>query len=695
MQDAMISLERFLQDLRHTLRQFRNRPGFAVAAVLVLGIGLGANTAIFSVVNGILFHAVPYADPAKLVVLYERGVMTGVDRASLSYADFKDWSEQSRSLDNIAIARENPFNLGGNRGSVLPERINGVICSWTLLPALGNSPRLGRFFTAADDQRGAARVAIISYSLWQRRFDGIDYQIVGVMPNGFSYPRAGSEAWIPVLQSISDDARTRRGWRQFVGLARLRSGFTIDQARIELDGIAQRIRTANPGVPNAAGAFVFPIEEFATRNVRTALFVLLGAVACVLLIACVNIANLLLARASGRQREMAIRSAIGASRGRIVRQLLTESFVLAFTGAVLGLLLASFVMDALTAAVPALINEGAIRSMGEVRLDTTVFLFTTVTAIAAGLGIGIVPALQASRSDLAGRLNDGNRSMTPGRGQAAFRNALVSIEVALSLVLLVAAGLLLRSFQEVQAVRPGLRTGNLLTAGISLSGVNYPARSQVVTFTNELKQRLGTLPGVRSAAISTCLPIDGFCSDQFFAIDGRPMAPGHMLAANNWSVSPEFFSTVGIPIVRGRAFTAEDARRAAGKSPYAAIINESMAKAFWPGENPIGQRIKFDDGPDEPRWEIVGVCGDVLSGLDQKPQPTYFFPFNGWATFYAVIETAGDPAALSSVVQRTIASLDADVPAFKIRTMREVADSSSSNRRFSALLIGVFAAAAL
>jgi predicted permease len=698
-----------LQDLRQTLRQFRNQPGFVVIAVLVLGLGLGANAAIFSVVNGILLHAVPYADPARLVVIYERDVTPGAGRASISYADFEDYRDQARSFESLAIAREMQFNLAGDGRAAGSERIDGAICSWSLLPTLGNQPLLGRVLTAADDRPGAVHVAVISYSLWQSRFGGArdilgqqlrldseDYEIVGVMPGSFSFPRPGSKVWVPALPAIGEQARTRRGWRQFHGLARLRAGSSIDQARIELDGIAHRLKVANPGTPMAEGALVFPLQEYAVQNVRTALIVLFGAVVCVLLIACVNIANLLLARASGRQREMAIRAAIGASRGRLIRQLLTESLLLALAGAAFGLLLSTFLINALAAAAPALVNRGAIQPTGEVRLDVWVFLFTALVAVGVGIGVGIVPAFRISRIDLVNRLKDGNRSVTAGRAHSAFRSALVSAEMALSLVLLIAAGLMLRSFIEIRAVRPGVRTDNLLTAGISLPVSRYQTSQQVAAFADELKLRLSAVPGVRAADISTCLPVDGFCGDQFFTIDGRTLPPGHMLDANNWAVSPEFFQTMGIPILRGRAFTAQDSQRAGGKSNrYTAIINESMAKKFWPGEDPIGHTIHFGDGPEDPRWEIVGVCGDVVSGLDREPEPAYFVPFSGWHTFYAVVATTGRPEALSIAVLRVIGSLDPDVPAFKVRTMREVAEGSSSNRRFSALLIGLFASTAL
>ena len=704
----MTALEHFFQDLRHTLRQLRKNPGFALAAILVLGLGLGANAAIFSVVNSVLLHGLPYADPARLVVLYERDLEGVSGQANISYPDYRDWRDQSRTLENLAIARNMSFNLSGGN-SPEPQRVDGLLCSWTLLPALGNRPMLGRIFTAADDQPGASRVAIISYSLWQKRLGGAagivgrgirlnarDYEIIGVMPKSFAYPAPGTQIWVPVTPSIREEARVRRGWRQFHGLARLRPGIGLEQARLELNGIALRIKKTYPDMALAAGADVLPLEEYAVRNVRTALVVLFGAVGCVLLIACVNIANLLLARVSRRRREMAIRSAMGAPRGRVIRQLLTESSCLSLAGAGFGLLLASFLIDALQAAMPALLNRGSIQPTGDIRLDVPVFLFITLVALVVGLAVGLVPALQLARGDLTVSLKEGGRSVTSGRSHATYRNLLIAAEVALSLVLLVAAGLLLRSFAGIRSVRPGVRTDHLLTAGISLPSSRYRTDAQIAGFTDELRRKLTALSGVRAAEMTNCLPIDGSCGDQFFSIDGHPLPPGHTFDADTWAVSPGFFRTMGIPILRGRGFTAQDEQLARTKSQrYTVVISRSMARQFWPGEDPIGQTIYFGDAPDDPRWEVVGVCGDVLYRLDEKPDPAYFVPLTGWTTFYAVLDTVGRPETLAKAVAQVIASLDPDVPAFQIRTMQEVADSSTSNRRFSAVLIGLFAGTAL
>jgi putative ABC transport system permease protein len=704
----MTALENLLQDLRYSVRQFRERPGFAAVAVLVLGLGLGANAAIFSVVNTILLHAPPYTDPARLVVIHERDIEPGSGPAQISYLDFRDWSAQTHTLENLAIARETQFNLAGGRSAV-PERVGGVICSWTLLPALGSRPLMGRVLLPGDDEPGARRVTVIGYSLWQDRFAGAadvlgrqvrldaeDYTIVGVMPETFAYPAPRAQLWVPVVNAIGADARSRRGWRQFHGLAHLRPGYGIDQARIELDSLALRIRAENPGIPLAAGVSMVPLVEFMTRNIRTALLVLFGGVACVLLIACMNVSNLLLARASQRQKEMAIRAALGSSRRRLIRQLLTESLLLALTGAGFGLVLATFMIEALAAAVPALVSRGEIQPIGEVHLDAWVFVFITAVAALVGVAAGLLPALQISGSDLMSMIREQNRSITPSRARAAFRNTLIAAEVALSLVLLVAAGLLLRSFLEIRSVHSGVSTDNLLTAGISLPSGQYRTAQSVTAFEDELRRKLTALPGVRGADLSSCLPIDGFCGDQFFAIDGHTLAPGHMLDAFNWAVTPGFFQTMGIPILRGRPLTAQDEQRSRSKSNrYSAVISEAMAKRFWPGEDPVGQTIHFGDAADDPRWEVVGVCGDVVSSLDEKPEPAYFVPLGEWRTFYAVIATGGSPELLSTAVRQAISSLDPDVPAFKVRTMQQVTESSRSSHRLSAVLIGLFAAIAV
>jgi putative ABC transport system permease protein len=703
-----MTMETLLLDVKNALRQFRKRPAFTAVAIMVLGLGLGANTAIFSVVNAVLLHAVPYVDSDRLVVLYEHDIDPGSGRSSISYADFQDWRSQSRTTVNLAIARDEQFNLADDR-SRSPERLEGAIASGNLFAALGNVPLLGRAIAPADDRPGAPLVVVIGYGLWQRRFggtadivgrrlrlDGTDYTIVGVMPKAFHYPRAGSEAWIAAAPALSDNARTKRGWRQFHGVARLAPGASVDQARRELTGIALRIKQSNPGMPLASGVEVFPIVEFATHNVRTALLVLFSAVGCVLLISCVNIANLLLARASQRKKEMAIRAAIGASRVRIAAQLLTESSLLAFGGAAVGLLLASFTVEALARGASSLVNRGAIQPVGDIRLDAGVFLFTFFAAGIVGIAVGIMPALRMSRADLTGDLKDNSRSVTAGPGHARVRNTLVATEVALSLALLICAGLLLRSFVAIRAVRPGVRTDHVLTAGVSLPPGAYPRGSDITAFADRLHEKLMALPGVTAAAISSCLPIDGFCGDQFFLIDGHPLPPGKMLDANTWAVSTDFFRATGIPVTRGRSFSDQDIERARAKpARYTAVITEAMAKKFWRGEDPIGQAIRFGDAADDPRWEIIGVCGDVVAGLDEKAEPAYFVPLTEWRTFYAVIATTVAPESLAAAVRQTISTLDPDVPAFRIRTMKEVSDASSSNRSFSTLLIAVFAALAL
>jgi putative ABC transport system permease protein len=465
-----------------------------------------------------------------------------------------------------------------------------------------------------------------------------------------------------------------------------------------LDGIARRILGEHPGEITGRGASLFSLAEWGTRRSRTTLLVLFAAVGCVLLITCVNIANLLLARGSQRRREVAVRTALGAGRGRILRQLLTESTLLAVLGAGLGLLLAYSLTSFLGARASILLNQFDIDTSAEIRLDRWVFLFTAGVAVLAGLGTGVFPAWQLVQSSLTGRLKEGGRSGTPTRSHQHFRNVLVMTEVALSLVLLVTAGLLLRSFDELRRVHSGARADHLLTAGVSLPKARYAKREQVAAFSQQLLGRLDALPGVRSAGLVSCLPAAGYCRDGAFNIEGRPLPPGQFNVALDRDASPGYFTSAGIPLLRGRTFTAQDGRGFDDQHPResAVVISESMAREFWPNLDALGQRIYF--GPaGSARYQIVGIVGDVLTHMDGKPQPTMYLPLlEGARTdFYAAVHTIGDPAALAPAVRREISGLDPDIPAYRIRTMSNILGQSAAQRQFTALLLGLFAALAL
>jgi predicted permease len=701
-----------LQDVRFALRQARSRPGFTLVVILVLALGLGANAAIFSVVNPTLLQPLPYPDPSGLVLLWERGVLAeGGGENIVSMPSFLDWQKQSRSFEGMAAARGNQFNLGADRGFA-PERIEGAIVSGTLLPVLGVQPLIGRNFRPEEDQNGGPRVTLISHGLWQSRFGGAkdilqrsirlddqSYQIIGVMPRDFSYPRRDTQVWAPIQQVLSKETIANRGDHEFYVLARLRHGVSIEQARTELESIQHRLWETHGKGTFGRGAMVSLLAERIIGSFQTTLRLLLGAVACVLLIACVNIANLLLARGSQRQREVAIRAALGARWSRLVRQLLTEAVSLSLAGAALGLLLAWFLTDYLAGRAKILLNaRGDFDASGNIHLDGWVFLFTAVIALVAGIATGIVPALQAARADLTIRLKDNSRSTTAGRGQNRFRYALITAEVALTLVLLISAGLLLQSFISLRNVHPGVRTDHILTAGLSLPDARYAKRELIAAFHRQLVDGLRALPGVRSAGLVSCLPVTGWCGDDTFNIEGRPLPPGQFFDAINRAASPNYFSTAGIPILRGRTFTDHDGIGFDDKHlrQSAVIISQSMAREFFPNEDPIGKRIYYGDEKST-RFEIIGVCGDVIISLDDRPRPTMYQPiFDGnFSDFYAVVNTAADPQGLASAVRAEINRLDANLPVFEVRTMQDILSISAEHRQFTALLIGCFALLAL
>jgi predicted permease len=704
--------ETFRQDLRYSVRTLTKSPGFTLVALLTLALGIGANSSIFSVINAALLKELPYPKPDQLVLLFERAVVKeGGGPGPAALANFLDWQAQSRSFTAMAAERENQFNLGSGERGFMPERIDGAICSWTLFPVLGVQPLLGRPFTREEDKHGARAVAVISYGLWQRRFGGSrdvlkrqlrldseNYDIVGVMPRDFGYPERKVDVWAPVQHVLDAGTIASRGSHQFYVIARVRDGISHAQAFAEIDAVAHQVYNSHPGELIGRGAALRPLSEEGSRDNKTALLVLFGAVGCLLLIACVNIANLLLARGSERRREMSIRAALGAGRARLQGQLLTESVLLSLLGAALGLVLAYGFTAFLAARAPALLHPSDIDTTAKISLDGWVFLFTAGVAVLTGLATGLVPAWQAARTDLTTGLKQSGRSSTANRSQRRFRGALVTVEVALSVVLLVAAALLLRSFGELRNVNPGVNVDRALTAGLSLPEARYAKREQVSAFARQLAGRLQELPGVRSAGLVSCLPVGGYCGDRVFNIDGPPQPPGEFVYALNRAVSPGYFAAAGIPLLTGRALNEQDNIGFDDEHPRdsAVVISQSMARKFWPNQDALGQRIRFGDEKG-PHYRVVGIVGDVRIRIDEDPQPClYTSLYEGSQTgFYALIHTLGDPVAVAGAVRQAISGLDPDIPAFEIRTMASVVDESAARREFTAFLLGMFAALAL
>ncbi|HLK69744.1 MAG TPA: ABC transporter permease [Bryobacteraceae bacterium] len=681
-----------MRDLRYAFRKLLRTPGFTLAAVLVLALGIGANSAIFTVIRAVLLAPLPYPHPERLVNLFERNVVSETAFNTVSAPNLYDWQRDAHGFEQMAFYGEYGTSFWPDDGG-LPENIRGAICSYNLFATLGAQPALGRTFTAADDVRGATPVVIISDSLWKQRFGGRPevigqkarlgsepHTIVGVMPAGFDYPRAEVQVWLPVWQKVPTQARQERGNHRFMALARLKPGVSVEAARTELDGIAQRIRQQHPEELTGKGANVVRMDERMVSGVRPMLLVLLGAVACVLLIACVNVTNLLLARAVSRRREVAVRVALGANRAQIVKQFLAESSILSLAGAVLGLGIAM-------AGTGVLIRmAGYIPRIQNLQVNGAVLSFTAAVSLAVGVAVGLVPALWSWRAGLASAMQEGGRSATAGRRRGMFRDALVAAEIALSLMLLAGAGLMLKSLSKLHGVAPGFATERVLVVDFSLPGSMKP-EARVAAFYRDLVEQVRSQPGVQSAGLVTVAPLAGHFMDFTFTIEGRPPLPqGHFLDAVVRSADPGYFQAMGIPVKRGRVFNDADGLEAAGK----AVISESMASTFFPGEDPIGKRLRIGDPP---TCEIIGIVGDTRQNLAQAPEPVVYFPlYQGRFTFASLmVRAAGDPNLLSLPLQKILRSLAPDMPAVTVKTVDEMMDGATSQSRFGLTLIALFA----
>ncbi|MGH9853935.1 MAG: ABC transporter permease, partial [Blastocatellia bacterium] len=684
-------------DLRFGARMLLKQPGFTLIAVLTLALGIGANTAIFSIVNAALLRPFPYKAPERLVILRER-VSDGGAGFSPSYPNFADWRVQNTVFDSISAVRQNEsFNF---TGAGEPERLQGRLVSAEFLSTLGIKPLAGRDFLAEEDRAGATPAVILSYGFWQRRFGndpGIlgkqltlnnqSFTVVGITPPDFQY---GEAADVTVPIGLQAERFRPRGRDPGTGVvARLKPNVSQQQAETELNMIAARLEQQYPETNKGRRVVITPLHEATVGDVRQPLLILLGAVGLVLLIACANVANLLLVRASARQKEMAVRAALGASRRAIIRQLLTESILLAALGAALGILLAFWGTSFITAQLP----EGVPR-LQEARVDAPVLIFTLAVSLLTGLLFGLAPALQASRPNLTEALKEGERGSS-GRRQW-LRSVLVVGEVALTLTLLVGAGLLIQSFWRVLQVDPGFKAQNLLTLQVS---VNNPDGQQVANFFEQLQQNVRNLPGVKSVAVSNGLPFDT-ANYPGFIIEGRS-SPNDRGAALRYTVSPAYFQTMGIELLKGRLFAAEDTR----DSPLVTVINEVLARQYFPNEDPLGKRIR-QPSPDSPSLEIVGIVRHVehynLDRGQKSVQPQFYTNFNqtplqsvGRGRINLLVGAEVEPLSLAAAARGQIAALNKDQAVFNVRTMEQIVAQSVAPRRFSMLLLTVFAVVAL
>jgi putative ABC transport system permease protein len=691
------TMRTLLQDLRFGARMLLKQPGFTLIAVLTLALGVGANTAVFSIVNGVLLRPFPYRAPEQLVVLQER-VSSG-SSFSPSYPNFADWRAQNTVCSSMsAVREEESFNF---TGAGEPERLQGRLVSAEFFSTLGIQPLLGRDFLAEEDRPGATPAAILSYGLWRRRFgedpsvigkqltlNNQSFTVIGVTPPDFQY---GAEADVTVLIGLSAERFRLRGRDPGTDVvARLKPNASQQHAETELNQIAARLEQQYPDTNKGRRVRVTPLHEYFVGDVRRPLLILLGAVGLVLLIACANVANLLLVRASARQKEMAVRAALGASRRTLIRQLLIESVLLAALGAGLGILLALWGTSFIASQLP----EGVPR-LQEAQVDAPVLVFTLAVSLLTGLLFGMAPALQASRPNLTVGLKEGERNSS-GRRQR-LRSVLVVGEVALTLTLLVGAGLLIQSFRRVLQVDPGFKAQNLLTMRISL---NNPDGQQAANFFEQLQQNVLGLPGVKSVAVSDGLPFGRDANHPAFIIEGRPI-PDKKPNGQRYAVSPDFFQTMGIELLRGRVFTLQDNR----DSQLVIVINEALARLYFPNEEPIGKRLRH--GPTAPSLEIVGVVRSVEPySLDRQAAGVaqFYTNFNQISLqqlpgivqhINLLTRTEVEPSSLATAVRGQAATLNKDHTVFDVHTMEEIVAQSVAARRFSMLLLTVFAVIAL
>ncbi len=695
------------RDLRFALRTLSKSPGFTGVVVLTLALGIGANTAIFTVVNGVILKPLPYPQPGRLVMLWERQLSDGT-LGSVAPANFFDWREQSRSFEKMAAIDPYPdFIL---TGSGEPRRLVGAAVSSQFFSLLGVRMALGRDFWPEDDRPGYNQVVVLSYPTWSQYFGGspdiagkpirlnnTEYTVVGVLPRDFSLVSRASDfesrnrfdVWTP-LALPSPPVPWQRSAHSLCVFARLKSGASLRQAQADLNQVAANLQRLYPADDKERGITAVPLAQYVVANVRTALFTLMAAVGMVLLIACSNIANLLLTRGVTRQKEIAVRIALGASRRRLAQQLLTEGIVLVLFGGLLGFSSARMGVPAILRYLPADLPRAS-----EITVDGRVLTFTLLISLLTGILFGLVPLFQSQRVSAQDSLKQSGRGMAPG--QSRLRGALIIGQLATALVLLTGAGLMTKSFWALLSVSPGFQTEHILTARLSLpprytNGYKYGMgqHREITAFQRELLERVRNIPSVRSAAFTAYLPLAGVDNSRSFDVEGRPAKPAGVYDVTKYRpVSPGYFETIGIPIERGRGFEAGDVE----DRPLVVAVNESMARMFWGAQNPVGQRVRFDNG----EWRtIVGVVGDVhYEGLAEKPGPEMYIPYgqvpNVEARPIIVARTLIEPTNLISALRKAVSEVDSSVPMDQIETMKQIVSTSVGQARFRTAVFFVFA----
>ena len=690
-----------LQDIRYAARTLIKNPAFTFAAVLCLALGIGVNATIFSLVRAMLLRPFPYRNPDELVAIGEANLKRGFRMNSVSYPNFRSWQAENRTLQNIGIYTGTSFNLANGDGA---EWVQGGNVSWTMFRTLGIAPALGRDFREEEDRVGAPKVIILSDRIWHDRFDGkpdvvgrsimvngVRHLVIGIMPRGFEFPAAAG-AWT----TMQLDPLNNRGNHSWQVIGRLKPGATVTQARKDLGAIAATLEEKYPASNTGWGADVATLRDQQVGNFRPVLLIMTASVAFVLLIACANVANLLLARASARSKEMAVRIALGANGWRVIRQLLTESILVALIGATLGIAFAYAFLQWIKANI-----LGGMPFWMKFTIDGPVLLFTTAVAVATGLLFGLVPAIQSARPNLNETLRDsGARGSSAGRSRQRLRSSLVVGEVALSLVLLVGATLLIRSFVGMQGVNPGFDQSNLLTMRVSLSGPQYDSNYKRFAMLDRLLGQLNARPGIVSAAITNNIPLSNNNNNSFINIETQPARLGsEPLLEIRW-VSPRYLETLRVPLVRGRMFTQQEWADS-GVVGRVAVVNQYMAEHFWKSaDNALGKRFKFGNATDtSSNWvTVIGIAADIKhKQLTQQPDFQGYMPYRqgGWSSIVIVVRTRGEPTHATSAVLGTIKQIDPLLPAYRIMSMDANIQQSYWQQALYGKMFGAFAAIAL
>ncbi len=686
-------MDTLFRDIRYGIRSLLKRPGFTMIAVTALALGIGANTAIFSLVNAVLLQPLPFAEPDRLVWVWGN-IRNGGNRASVSPLDFLDFRQQNATFEQFAASLQVSLNL---TGSGEPERLSASAVTGNYFQALGAQPALGRTFVPENEKIGNDQVAILSYEFWQRRFggdvaivnktivlDGKTALVIGVMPKNFNFPRV-SDLWVPMNFDVEPGMKQRKAhFLRPVG--RLKQGVTLAQAQADTDAIARRLEEQYPESNTGWNLRLVPLREQLVGNTRPTLFILFGAVGFVLLIACANVANLLLVRAAGRQKEIALRTALGAGRLRIVRQMITESVLLALVGGALGTVLAFWGVELLEK-----LSEGNIPPTANVRIDATVLGFTLLLSVFTGVLFGLAPALRTLRVNLSESLKEGSRTGADGGQRNRTRSVLVVLESAVAVVLLIGAGLLVRSLIQLQNVSPGFDPQNILTMRVDLPREKYSTPDKAGRFFSELESRIGSLPGVENVGFISELPLSGQPNDMPYTVEGRPPVSIDQAFDDDFRrVNTQYFRAMRIPLLRGRNFTEQEVR----ESAKVVIISDLLAQRVFPNEEPIGKRLilAMANLP----FEIIGIVGDIRHrGLESTPFPAMYLPTNQTPGTNIVVRTQGDSANLAGAVRQEVRAIDPDQPVAAVRTMNEWMDTAVAGPRYRTALLVLFAFVAL